>query len=88
MAPASHDPDALIQAVCNADQSILGPITELNAAETATVAAGLEVLPEPVRLACFHILQSWSTLGPAERVAGLLALSTALASTADWSKPA
>jgi hypothetical protein len=47
--------------------------------EVSELAAGVAVLPEPIRAACQVVLDDWQRLDASERVAALLVFANALA---------
>jgi hypothetical protein len=60
---------------------------DLTEAEFAELAAGVVVLPEPIREACQVVIDDWPFLGAGERVAALLVLANALAEASACSGP-
>jgi hypothetical protein len=58
-------------------------VLDLSDREVSELAAGIAVLPEPLRAACRVVLDDWPGLDPGARVATLLVLANALAEGSD-----
>lgn len=65
------------------DEARAVELLDLSGGEVSELAAGIAVLPEPIRAACQVVLDDWKGLDAGARVAALLVLANALADKSD-----